>query len=126
MKKIKLKLSQIEQSMAPFSRLLDQRLRPKIAFRLGKFSRKFGLIYKELSKRRLDIFKMYGEENKKGGTFSVSPESEKHKDFKRDIEELFSEEVEVEIPEILIGDLESAGVEMSTVDVMALGWLIKE
>ncbi len=107
---MKIKLSQIVNSVESLKALLEVKLPVKVSYKLSRLVNKLNGPLEEYNKKRNDLIKEYGEEDPETKNWSVK-DAEKLKLFVDKITELLSVEEEIEWFEpISISDLGSAEI----------------
>ena len=118
-------LSQVYTSFNLLSRIVDQKLPIRMAFRFTRLIRELNKEWTSLEKLRSGLIETHGEavEGQKG-SFTVPPENREA--FFKEFQELLSETVQVEWDLVSIEEPGLASLELSVKDLSVLGWLFTE
>lgn len=118
---MKLKLSQIVNGYSALMAVGTEKLPIKSAYRLQRNMRMLKPEAEQFEKTRVDLIQTkYGVKDKKDESFSVPPE--RLSAFHKQLEEVLSVEIEVDVQGIPIDEL-SDQFQISPVALMALDWM---
>lgn len=115
-------LGQIYASFNLLSRIVDQQLPIKLAFRFTKLIRSLNQEYQSLEGLRDKLVKKYGEEQE-GGAHRVTEEN--REGFLKEFQELLETTVEVDWEQISVDEVSDA-LQFSVRELANLGWLFTE
>lgn len=118
---MKLKLGEIQDMKDPLSRLTNETLPMKIAFKLNKLVRLFDENLQVIEEERVKLVKSLGEVNDEG---SVHVPKEKMEEFQKQYVELMVEEVEVPFEKFNLDDFSNAKI--TTQDMLKLDKIFEE
>jgi hypothetical protein len=116
----KFKIRDLKAIETSLSKLLDSRLPVKTSYRLTKFSKKIMKELGDLEKARLKFINDFGVKNGKGET-EVGPE--RMGDFRKQMDALLDEEVELPVMKVPLADLE--GSLLTAADIANLEFIIE-
>lgn len=121
---MKVTLKQILDSQQPIARLMDLKLPPATAFRLGRIVSKLDSELSVYNDQRLKIVQEFGEPMEDGMNFKIKDEN--IDEFNKQMNELISVEIDVEITPISIEELSAGGNTVTARDLLAAEWLIAQ
>ncbi len=116
-------LGQVYTSFTLLSRVADQQLPIRLAFRFTRLIRELNKEWTSLEKLRDGLIKRHGEEVE-NGSFTVPAENRAA--FFTEFQELLSETVEVAWDLVSIEEPGLSSLELSVKDLNTLGWLFTE
>lgn len=126
-----MKLSQLINSKEPLEKLLKNSLPIKVAWELKKFTKEVNSEFATYDELRVQkVIEMGVESKEVKGTYNVKPENLEA--FAKEISELLDKDVEIQVPQIKIGDLleykdvNGKGIDITASELMLLDWLIVE
>ena len=123
---MKLKLSDISLMSPALTNLIKQedvKLPVRTSFKLSKIIKTLSNELSSVEETKIKLFKKYGSQNE-DGQLQILPETEEHENFIRELGELMSEEVDLDIKPISIDDL--GDINISVKDMLALSHIIEE
>ena len=115
-----MKTGMIVNAQPVLNQLAEAKLPMGIAFKLLKALKEVGSVMEVYEERRKEIFEKYGEPQ--GDQIVVKPENQDA--FTNDMNTLFNEDVEVNLPSLQLSDIES--VEMSVAELATIEWLLSD
>ena len=118
---MKLQLGQIQDMKDPMSRLTNEKLPLRVAFKLNKMIRVFDENLQVIEEERVKLVKALGEESD-DGTMKVPKDN--LEEFQKQYVELMMEEVEVDVIGFSIDDFGDAKV--TTQDMLKLDAIFEE
>ena len=118
-------LGHVYASFNLLSRIVDQKLPIRMAFRFTRLIRELNKEWTSLEKLRSELIETHGEKVEgQEGSFTVPPENREA--FFTEFQELLAETVQVEWELVSIDEPGLAALELSVKDLSVLGWLFTE
>ncbi len=119
-------LGHVYSSFNLLSRIVDQKLPIRMAFRFTRLIRELNKEWTSLEKLRDGLIKQHGEQVEGGadGSFTVPPANREA--FFLEFQELLAETVEVEWDLVSIEEPGLSELQLSVKDLSVLGWLFTE
>jgi len=122
---MKLKLTTLLEGVEALKVLTSLPLRARTSFRLAKLTKSLDSHLEIFQESRKEVIEKYQSEetDDNGNTKMVIP-ADNIEEYSKEITELISEEVEIDVPEITLDDL--GNIEIEAKHLSVLDWLIKE
>jgi len=121
---MELTVQEILQMKEVLQKILGVDIPVKTAFRLGKLAVKLQEELQFFQKTRLSLLEKYGTINKEDDTVSIEDE-DKRKQFTEDIQQVLSEQINIDFNPINISDL-GEDLKISAAEIIVLERIIKE
>lgn len=119
---MKITLLILENSTIALQQVIkSDKIKAKIGFRLSTIIDDIDIQLKRLNATKLNIFTKYGEKVENSDQITIKPESKNFEIFKKELNELYNEEVEIETLGITKEDIEN--VEISVEKLKTINWL---
>lgn len=106
-----------------YQQMTEKKVKAKLAWRFMSIVKEMEEPNKRFNDLRNDLIKKYGKETEDRG-FSIEPNTEEFSKFIEELNDLASEEIELNIKKISIDDIEDIEIEIDK--LMSIQWIIEE
>lgn len=104
----------------PLFKIISASLPVTISYKLNKSLKSIQEEVNSILTVRADLFKKYGELNEESQNYVIKEGTENYTNFRKDLEELLSQDINLEIAKLSIAVLEKAGVSLSALEISIL------
>jgi hypothetical protein len=121
---VELTLGEIKNLEHSFTKLVEQDLPVRLAYRLGKILKQINNELEHIENLRIALVKKYGTNDEKTNTINVS--IDKLEAFLQEWTELLNEKVNLDFEKIKLSELEELEIKITPIDFIKLEYFIDE